>query len=273
MGVDELALRGMRGQLVDELARLVVGHAADRAGVAGDVEAHAARIGQAADQHLGHRREGGAFALVEILEAELAARRHDRVLGDQPRDALLGGVRQRIVGRTHVGELGMAADRRDRARMQHRAVGRQALERRVRVPEAIAEIVETLAVVRLEDAVFGVEIADIGHVLVQAQVMALARHEDGRLQWTEMACEGELAVVVEFLVGEDQNRILCESLADRGEVLGRDLVQGDIADFGHEVGRHGMDRHSHRASSLLLLMRRIGSPNGQSGNRGIYFQP
>jgi hypothetical protein len=50
--------------------------------------------------------------------------------------------------------------------MQHRAVGRQALERGIGVPQAVAEIVEPLAVVGRQDAVLGIEIADIGHILV-----------------------------------------------------------------------------------------------------------
>src|SRR5260370_26839212 len=92
MRVDELALRGMVGQLLKELRRLLVGHAADRTGVARDIEAHAAGILQAAHQHLRHRLKSLALALVEIAETELGARGHDRMLGHQARDTPLSGL-------------------------------------------------------------------------------------------------------------------------------------------------------------------------------------
>ena len=75
MGIDELALRGVLRQLFEQLLRLGIGHAADRAGVARDIEAHAAAILQAAYQHLRHRLELFALGLVEVGEAQFGARR------------------------------------------------------------------------------------------------------------------------------------------------------------------------------------------------------
>ena len=168
------------------------------------------------------------------------------MLGHQARDAPLGRLGQRIVGRAHVGELGLAADRRDRAGMQHRAIGRQALERGIGVPQPVAEIVEPLAVVGVEDAVLGVEIADIGHVLVQAQLVVLARLEDGGLERPEIAREGELALVVELLVGKDQHGVLGEGGADGGEIVGRERpAERDIAHFGGEIRRDRLDGDGH----------------------------
>jgi len=46
VGVDELALRGMGDQFVDQFQRLVPGSCRDRAGMASDVEAHAAAVGR-----------------------------------------------------------------------------------------------------------------------------------------------------------------------------------------------------------------------------------
>ncbi len=93
MGIDELPLRGVVDQLLQELLGLRLGHAADRAGVAREVEAHAVAVLQSAHQHLGHRLEGLALGLVEVAEAELGARGHQRVLGDQARDPPLGRLR------------------------------------------------------------------------------------------------------------------------------------------------------------------------------------
>src|SRR5216683_1838370 len=104
----------------------------------------------------------------------------------------------------------MAADRRNRAAMQDRAVGRQALERGVGVPQAIAELVEPDAIVGLEDSVLGVEIADIGHVLVQAHLVILADREHAGLERPEMAREIEMALVAKSLVGKDKHGVAGE---------------------------------------------------------------
>ena len=81
--------------------------------------------------------------LVEVGEAQLGARGHAanarrpgrRCAAWWPRAARR---RPRACRR----ELGLAADRRDRAGVQDRAVGRQALERGVGVPRPTAELVE-----------------------------------------------------------------------------------------------------------------------------------
>ena len=62
----------------------------------------------------------------------------------------------------------------------------------------------------VEDPVLGVEVADVGQVLVQAQLVVLAHLEHGGLERPEVAGEVELALVVEGLVGEDQHGILGE---------------------------------------------------------------
>ena len=67
--------------------------------------------------------------------------------------------------------------------------------------------------------------------------MILARLEHRGLERAEVACEVELAVVVEFLVGEDQHGVLGEGSADGGEVVGGErLAEHDVAHFGGEIG-------------------------------------
>jgi hypothetical protein len=117
------------------------------------------------------------------------------------------------------------------------------------VPQPVAEIVEPLAIVGLEDAVLGIEIADVGHVLVQAELMILARLEHRGLERPEVAREVELAFVVELLVGEDQHRILGEGCADGCEIVGGErLAKHDIAHFGGEVGGDRVDGDGHGSS-------------------------
>ena len=138
------------------------------------------------------------------------------------------------------------------------------------MPQPVAEIVEPLMrSLACEDPVLGVEVADVGHVLVQAQLVVLARLEHGGLERAEIAREVELAVVVEMLVGEDQDGILGEGGADGGEIVGGErLVEVDIAHFGGEARRDRLDGDGHGFLPVLILPP-IGPPNGQSGNRRI----
>ena len=114
------------------------------------------------------------------------------------------------------------------------------------MPQPVAEIVQPLAVVGLEDAVLGIEIADVGQVLVQAQLVVLARLEDRGLERPEVAGEVELALVVELLVGKDQHGILGEGGADGGEIVGgKRLAERDVAHFGGEIGGDRLDGDGH----------------------------
>ena len=244
--VDELALGGVIDQLLDQPLGLLPGHAADRTGVAGDIKTHAAGVLEAAHQHLRHRLEGLALIVVEVAEAQLGARGHQRMLGHQPRDPLLRRLGQRIVGRAQIGELGVAADWRNRTAMQDRAVGRQTLERRIRVPQAIAELVEPHSVVGLQDLVLGVEIADVGELRLQAHLVIGANREHRGLERPEVAREVEMALVREGLVGEDQHGISGEGRADGGQVLRRKrLAEIDVAHFGGEIRRGRLDGDGH----------------------------
>ena len=113
VGVDELPLGRVLDQVAQEAARLGHRPADDRAGVRGQIERLAPGTGMDAHQALAHRLEARALLVGEVGEAELLAREDLRVLADQVLDLGLGLVVERIVGRAHVGELGVAALRRD----------------------------------------------------------------------------------------------------------------------------------------------------------------
>ena len=83
------------------------------------------------------------------------------------------------------------------------------------MPQPVAEIVEALAVAGLEDAVLGVEVADVGQVLVQAQLVVLARLDlvSSGPKWRAKSSWLSSSI----LVGEDEHGILGEGGADGGK--------------------------------------------------------
>ena len=76
--------------------------------------------------------------------------------------------------------------------------------------------------------------------------MLLARLEHGGLERPEVACEIELAVVVEVLVGKHQDGIFCKGRADIGKVgRGQRPAEHHVADLGTECGRDRLDGNGH----------------------------
>jgi hypothetical protein len=116
--IDELPLCRVRDQLLDQRTALGLRHAEDAARVRGEVERLAAGLRDRADEDLRHRRHVLPLVVAEIGEAEAGARVEDRVLGDEPVEAALDRVGQRVVGGALVGEFRVSADRRDRARVE-----------------------------------------------------------------------------------------------------------------------------------------------------------
>jgi len=110
--------------------------------VARQIEAHAARVLETAHQHLRHRLERLALGLVEVVKPSLARDVSSECSATRPAIRRLVASGNASIGRAQVGEFGVAADRRDRAAVQDRAVSRQRLEGGVGVPQAIAELVE-----------------------------------------------------------------------------------------------------------------------------------
>ena len=104
---------------------------------------------------------------------------------------------ERVVGRAHVGELGVAAGRRDRARREQRILGRHVLERAVGVPELVAQPEQAAAVVARQHLAVLVEVGDVVQVHAQAPVLRRGDVAGRLLERAERAAEGELLVVVD----------------------------------------------------------------------------
>ena len=62
-----------------------------------------------ADERLADRRQFLEDRVIEVGKTDPAARSEDAVLDDEPVELALSRLRQRVPGRAHVGELGLAA--------------------------------------------------------------------------------------------------------------------------------------------------------------------
>ena len=150
----------------------------------------------AAHQALAHRRPLLALGVGEIGEAQDAARKDLAVQADQVVHLALGRLVERVVGRAHVGELGVAAGSAGSARRQQRILGRHVLERAVGVPELVAEPEQAAAVVARQHLVVLVEVGDVVQVHARcAGPAGAAMSPVACLERPELAAEGELLVV------------------------------------------------------------------------------
>ena len=114
------------------------------------------------------------------------------------------------------------------------------------MPQPVAELVEPDAVVERQDPVVGIEIADIGHPLVEPHLVVGAQLEDRGLERAEMAREIEVALVAEGLVGEDQHGISGEGRLDGGDVGRLDRpAKIDVADLRGKILGDGMNGDCH----------------------------
>src|SRR6476660_7199172 len=89
---------------------------------------------------MAHWRKFNAYLRVELRKTELAAGKQQRVLGDQIFDLALDLGVERIVGSSHISKLGIATSGRNDASGQQRVFCGHRLERRIRMPQPIAEI-------------------------------------------------------------------------------------------------------------------------------------
>ena len=115
-------------------------------------------------QRMPHRGEGGALGLGVVGVSELTARMEDGMLAGEPIDLRLRGGVKCVIGGAQIGELGLAAGRRHDVREQHRERARRLAERRIRMPQPIAERVEAAVIVGPAQRVGGGEVRDVGEL-------------------------------------------------------------------------------------------------------------
>src|SRR5258708_7499400 len=98
------------------------------------------------------------------------------------------------------------AEGRDHLGVQHRVASGRVLERRVRVPERVAQAVGAASVVRLQDLPVGAEVGDVAERLVTEPVLLDGGRAELRVQGAvEPLAERELLVVGHRLVVEPTN--------------------------------------------------------------------
>ena len=197
-----------------------------------------------AHQPLLHRRELAPLLVGEVGEAQDAAREQLAVLADQVLALRLGLVVERIIGRAHVGEFGVAAGRRNAPRRQQRILRRHRLERTVGVPQPVAQTEQPPPVVARQHLVVLVEVGDVVDVHRQPALVTLRDVAGRLLQRAEVAAERKLRLVGEVLVVEHQHAVLVHAGGDRRGIGVRqrlgDVDAGDLA--GEERAGYRIDR-------------------------------
>ncbi len=232
----------MLDQLVDQRAAFRFGHAEDPARVRGEIQRLAPGFRDHANERLRHWRQRLPLLLGEIGKTEPAARVEDRVLGDEPFEPALHGLGQRVVGGALVGEFGVAADRRDGARIEQRCERRQPLERAVGVPDPVRQLELPCPRILPPDLVLVVEVGNVGEFFAYPQRRVLAQRR-----------EREVLLLRELLVRKDQHRVGRERRFDCREVRRIERPrQVEIADFSGKVFGDRVDADGHLVSSAAL---------------------
>jgi hypothetical protein len=198
-------------------------------------------------QALAHRPHRHALVGQELGEAELAARIDQRMLAHQVLDLGLGPGVECVVGGAHVGELGVRASLGHDSTAQDRILGRHGAERGVRVPQPIAERGHASLVVARQLAAIPVQIGDVGKGRGESQLRIPDRRIGAFLQLTEVAREGELLLVGDILIGQDQHRVPVHGGIDRPDLVRRQQTahidarqaRADAGGEGFDLDRHG----------------------------------
>ncbi len=155
------------------------------------------------------------FVLREVLEAEVGARVHDRVVRAEVLDQSLRVGVEVVVGGAQVAELGLAAHRRYVAGVQHRVAAARVVEGGVAVPEAVAEAVHAATAVGVEDLAGLVQVGDVDQGVVVPAL--LVEHSVAVELPVQALGERELFGVAERLVVEDEHGVLVHAGANLGE--------------------------------------------------------
>ena len=159
-------------------------------------------------QAVAHRSEFHPLLRGEIRETELTAGEQQRVLGDQILDLGLGLGVERIVGSSHISKLGIATSGRNDASGQQRVFCGYRLERRIRMPQPIAEIERAPAIIPRQQVAVLIEIRDVAHLDAEPALVE-PRYVVGRVQLdlAEASGECDLLFVGQWLLVEHQHRM------------------------------------------------------------------
>jgi hypothetical protein len=172
------------------------------------------------------------------------------MLADHVFDLGLGVVVERVIGRAHVGEFGIAALGVHHPRRQKRKFCRDRAERAVGMPETIAEIEQMgAAVARQRLAV----LAEVGNVIQPRRQAVVFLLGDGAaaclLALAEIQRKGQLLFVRDVLVAEQQHGIFVHAGLDIGRFLRRQgLSQIDARNLAEKMRMKLPDRDRHGVS-------------------------
>jgi hypothetical protein len=100
-----------------------------------------------------------------------------------------------------------------------------------------------------------VEIRDVVELVPKAGALALlAAGVEGKGEAAELQAEGDLLVVAELLVVEDDDRVSRQRPLDLAERRGIDAAaQIDVSNLGKERGRQRIDRNRHGRGVLSAI--------------------
>src|SRR5258708_32305006 len=130
----------------------------------------------------------------KVVEAEAWGRVQDRMVGDDRFEQTFHCFGQRVVSGTLVGEFGMAANRRNRTRVEQRGARRHAFERIVGMPHPRAQLETPPPAFLAPDLVPEIEIGNIGDFLADAKRRVLAMNSNRYIKRAEMAREVEMPI-------------------------------------------------------------------------------
>jgi hypothetical protein len=173
------------------------------------------------------------------------------VLADQVLDLGFGLLVERVIGGTHVRELGIAAGGRDHARRKQRVFRGNGSERTVGVPEPIAEIEHAPPVVADIGLRILIEIGDVNHQRLQPLLVRFGDVAAARiLDAAEILAERDLLIVGNALVAEYQDGVTVHAGLDRGHLFRRHrLAQVGARNLADEDRMQRADGYGHEAVS------------------------
>jgi len=176
-----------------------------------------------------HRLNRGNVA----FKAEDAPRVDEGVLRDEAVERGLHLGRERVVGRAQVGEFGFAAGSRRLAARKHRVARRRRLERAIGVPQLIGKRKEMGLVGALEDLAVVVDVREVDE---SGDAQPFAPRARCRFDRAETPRKRELAVVIEMLPAQHDDRVAIERGVDLGDLtVGRAGARIDSANAGDEL--------------------------------------